>query len=320
MDIAKYIGLFLLKNDYCYLPGIGNLEIKRKPASYDPAAQQLHSPEYELLYTQTIGSIDDRFANFIANNERISIAHAANAIREYTAQAKQLIRNGHDLPIPGIGKFSGDSSGSIHFIPDANLHIEGKTIPFFKTSTRVEEQKEKPISEIYQNTSFREPRADEEIVLKPAQINWGKIALLSFLSLIILSGAFLIFWYYNNSPTLVKVPKQQDEPEQVATPTIPESGSISSDTLTSTTSSTPPTGTVTTIGAKVIINEYSDANRADRRLKQLQSYGNAVELVQRDSNYYIVLPVIGIVNDEAAYLDSLKRIFNPNGSVRFLNR
>jgi len=319
MDIAKYIGLFLLKNDYCYLPGIGNLEIKRKPASYDPAAQQLHSPEYELLYTQTIGSIDDRFANFIANNERISIAHAANAIREYTAQAKQLIRNGHDLPIPGIGKFSGDSSGSIRFIPDANLHIEGKAIPFFKTSTRVEEQKEKPISEIYQNTSFREPRADEEIVLKPAQINWGKIALLSFLGLIIISGAFLIFWYYNNNPTLVKFPEQQDEPEQVIAPPVNDANLPSSDTL-STTSSTPTVATTATAGAKVIINEYSDAARADKRLKQLQSYGNAVELVQRDSNYYIVLPVTGIVNDEAAYLDSLKRIFNPNGSVRFLNR
>jgi nucleoid DNA-binding protein len=318
MDIAKYIGLFLLKNEYCYLPGIGNLEIKRKPASYDPTAQELHSPEYELLYTQTIGSIDDRFANFIANNERISIAHAANAIREYTAQAKQLIRNGHDLTIPGIGKFSGDSSGSIRFVPDANLHIEGKSIPFFKTSTRIEEQKEKPISEIYQNTSFREPRADEEIVLKPAQINWGKIALLSFLGLILISGAYLIFWYYNNNPSLVKLPEQQDESEQVSTPTEQDASNLNSDS-SNTTATTMSTGTSGTTGAKVIINEYKDANRADKRLKQLQSYGNPVELVQRDSIYYIVLPVSGMVNDEGAYLDSLKRIFNPNGTVRFLN-
>jgi len=317
MDIAKYIGLFLLKNDYCYLPGIGNLEIKRKPASYDPTSQQLHSPEYELLYTQTIGSIDDRFANFIANNERISIAHAANAIREFTAQSKQMLRNGHDLPIPGIGKFAGDNAGSIRFIPDANLHIEGKAIPFFKTSTRVEEQKEKPISEIYQNTSFREPRADEEIVLKPAQVNWGKIALLSFLGLIIIGGALLIFWYYNNNNSSANFPEQQDEPEQVVETSPANETNPLSDTLNTTAPAS--AGATVAAGAKVIINEYSDAARADRRLKQLQSYGNPVELVERDSNYYIVLPVNGIITDETAYLDSLKRIFNPNGSVRLLN-
>src|SRR5690606_19826003 len=119
-------------------------------------------------------------------------------------------------------------------VPDANLHIEGKSIPFFKTSTRIEEQKEKPISEIYQNTSFREPRADEEIVLKPAQINWGKIALLSFLGLILISGAYLIFWYYNNNPSLVKLPEQQDESEQVSTPTEQDASNLNSDSSNTT--------------------------------------------------------------------------------------
>ncbi len=316
MDIAKYIGLFLLKNDYCYLPGIGNLEIKRKPASYDPTSRQLNAPEYELLYTQTIGSIDDRFANFIANNERISIAHAANAIREFTAQSKHMIQNGHDLPIPGIGKFTGSSSG-IRFIPDANLHIEGKSIPFFKTSTRVEEQKEQPISEIYQNTSFREPKADEEIVLKPAQVNWGKIALLSFLGLIIISGVLLIFWYYNNNPNKIYTPENADEPTMVEAPV--NTGDTSSVSAAGTDSSDVSGIGAGATGAKVIVNEYTDAARADKRLKQLQSYGHQVELVQRDSGYYIVLPLGGTINNEAAYLDSLKRIFNPGGNVRILH-
>ena len=43
MDIAKYIGLYLLKNNFCYLHGLGNLEIKRRPAVYE--GDSLHAPE-----------------------------------------------------------------------------------------------------------------------------------------------------------------------------------------------------------------------------------------------------------------------------------
>ena len=69
MDIAKYIGQYLLKNSFCYIHGLGNLEISKKPAFYD--GKSLQAPTYEIVLSSG-GSIDDNFANFIATNEQIT--------------------------------------------------------------------------------------------------------------------------------------------------------------------------------------------------------------------------------------------------------
>ncbi|RYZ49873.1 MAG: hypothetical protein EOP49_15270, partial [Sphingobacteriales bacterium] len=107
MDIAKYVGLFLLKNEYCFMPGIGSLQIEKRASVYDKETQKMLPPVHEVKYRQVGGSIDDSFANFIANNERISIAHAANHLKDFCAHAKMDMREGKDVVNPGIGKFSG---------------------------------------------------------------------------------------------------------------------------------------------------------------------------------------------------------------------
>src|ERR1700748_3558921 len=120
MDIANYVGLFLLKNEYCFLPGIGSLQIEKKPAVYNKETQQMSSPQYEVYYRQDGGSIDDSFANFIATNERISIAHAANHLKDFCAQAKADLREGKSVIILGIGSLKSDNN-NIRFEKDAAL-------------------------------------------------------------------------------------------------------------------------------------------------------------------------------------------------------
>lgn len=78
MDVAKYIGTFLLKNQFCYIHGLGNLELRRKPASFDGEA--LQGPQYTVVLTSG-GSIDDNLAAFIANGEQTSISKAASTLR-----------------------------------------------------------------------------------------------------------------------------------------------------------------------------------------------------------------------------------------------
>ena len=78
MDVAKYIGLFLLKNNFVYIHGLGNLELRKRPASFNGEA--LQGSTYEVVMTP-MGSIDDNLANFIATNEQISISKASNAHR-----------------------------------------------------------------------------------------------------------------------------------------------------------------------------------------------------------------------------------------------
>src|ERR1700742_1700349 len=117
MDIAKYIGLFLLKNHFCYVHGLGNMELRKRTASYDGTA--LQAPSYEVVVTPG-GSIDDNLANFIAVNEQISISKAANALRDFSIQARKDMAAGKEVPIPDMGKFV-EQNGKVKFVTDDNF-------------------------------------------------------------------------------------------------------------------------------------------------------------------------------------------------------
>lgn len=311
MDIAKYIGLFLIKNEYCYLPGIGNLEIRKKPAQYNRETQEMSAPEHEILFRPTIGSIDDSFANFIATNERISIAHAANAIKDFCSRAKQDLAEGRDLQVPGIGRFTGHGP-SLQFFTDPSLQIQAKAIPFFKNSTRAESQKEKAISEIYQATEFREPKADEEIILQAPQVNWGKIVMLSAIVLIVMIAGIFIYNYAKGDGTaatpVVDSPQVAEQPATPA-PTV--------DTNTTPDANVADAGSL--MSYKVILQQYPTQAQAEKRVAQLKSYGNNVEMASADSaTFYIVMPMSTPAADTSRIVDSLKRVFNPGGNVRVM--
>src|ERR1044072_3745785 len=112
MDIAKYIGLFLLKNNFVYLHGLGNLELKKKPAAYDGEA--LRAPEYDVVRPPG-GSIDDTLANYIATHEQTSISKAANALRDFTTATRAELAAGKAVEVRGGGKVV-DNKGAVRSI------------------------------------------------------------------------------------------------------------------------------------------------------------------------------------------------------------
>lgn len=317
MDIAKYVGLFLLKNEYCFMPGIGSLQIEKSPSSYDKDTQKMNPPVYEVKYRQAGGSIDDSFANFIANNERISIAHAANHLKDFCARARTDLREGREVVIPGIGKFTSGTNEAIHFSTDPHLQIEGKAIPFFKNSALVDQKKEEAISNIIERTNIREPKADEEIEYKAPSVNWGKIIALIAILAVVIGGVIFVFWYMNkgnenpqaqpaevvpvkDTPATVE-PQQPVKDTTVATPATNAAGTVNAD------------GTTT---YKVALQQYAIREKAESRVAKLKSYGNnTVELYVKDSaNYYVVMSVTSAA-DTTRIVDSLRKQFNPGGKV-----
>lgn len=317
MDIAKYVGLFLLKNEYCFMPGIGSLEIEKRPAIYDKESQKMSAPVFEVKYRQAAGSIDDSFANFIANNERISIAHASNHLKDFCARTKIELREGAEVVIPGIGKFSGGANDAIHFVTDAHLHIEGKAIPFFKNSIAVTERKEEALSNIIERTTIREPKADEEIEYKAPSVNWGKIILMIALVVILVGGGIFLFWYMGRDKQ--PAPPQQATPEQATqqTPPVTTAPVSQQDTAATTPAVTAPAGTT---AYKVALQQYATRAQAESRVAKLKSYGNAVELYAKDSStYYVVMQINAGAADTTRAVDSLRRMFNPGGKVSIVN-
>lgn len=123
MNVARYIGLFLLKNEQCYVHGLGTLQLLRKASSYD--GQSLQPYWYEVTISAG-GNVDESLANFIANNEQISISKASNSLSEFSTDTQTRLKAGENVELPQLGKFTWED-GRVAFITAP--HLQHKAAP-----------------------------------------------------------------------------------------------------------------------------------------------------------------------------------------------
>jgi len=311
MDVAKYIGLFLLKNNFVYIHGLGNLELRKRSASYD--GENLVGPSYEVAMTP-MGSIDDNLANFIATNEQISISKASNALREFSQQSRADLQAGKPVIIPGIGSFV-EERGKTRFITDPHFQYIPPSIP----SMRVARRQDETIYTTSADIPVVKPRyIDPDTETETPGISWVKVA--AWIAIVIAVGfaAYFGIRYMNSQKNTSEAPLLQ-APVKDTLPVASSAIAVDSSSL-----DTMTTGVVLDNGMlsfDVILNTYTDLPKAQRRLEKLKSYGNNVELVtEEDSSvFYVILPVQNIVPaDTARLMDSLKKTFNPTYGVKIL--
>lgn len=298
MDIAKYVGLYLLKNNFCYIHGLGNLEIRKKTATHD--GQALTAPQYEVMLTPG-GSIDDSLANFIATHEQTSISKAANALRDFSMATRAALHEGKEVELPSLGKLT-EQNGVIRFITDPHLQYAPPSIPVLRTAKRVEEA-----------PSFKMTDAEESSYNRGTGMNWSKVALVVGLVAVLGMIAFFAIRFMNNRKPATAVVAEQVTPDTtMLTPPV---------AVTSTDSLKPQDSTVTTPApvaaggeTRVILGTYPTRMAADRRSKTLTGNGNKVEVIAKDStSFFVVMPITFAPADSARTLDSLRRMFNPKG-------
>lgn len=304
MDIAKYIGLYLLKNNFCYIHGLGNLELKKKPATHD--GQAIQGPQYDVVLTPT-GSIDDSLANFIATHEQTSISKAANCLRDFSIATRTALQEGKDVEIPALGKFT-EQQGIIRFVTDPHLQYTPPSIPVLRTAKRLEEA-----------PSFKSTAPDEDMYSRAANLSGKKIgmivAVVAVIGLLIWGGSKFMGNKEENQPTAipdtttnVTAPVNTQPPVDMAVPDT---------TIRDTAAAAPaPSASPAATGgpAKVILGTYVTRMAADRRAKTLTNNGNTVEVIAKDStSYYVVMPITFAPADSARTLDSLRKMFNPKG-------
>jgi len=313
MDVAKYIGLFLLKNKFAYVHGLGNLEIKKKPAAYEGEA--LTGSVYEIELTP-MGSIDDNLANFIATNEQISISKASNALRDFSTEAREKLEQGETVSIPSIGIFA-EENGKIVFITDPHFQFNPTPIPSIRVARKKDET-------VYTTNADIPPVKPRYIDPQPREEEKGFSALKIaawILGLIILGALAYFGIRYMNDHNSTEVAPLINLPEQDTVPqTIPP---IEENTLTHEPETEEPQPAMKQedgmLSFEVILNSYHDRARAEKRTSQLKSYGNHVSLKSaRDSSeFYVVLPLEKIAPpDTSRILDSLGRVFNPSQGVK----
>lgn len=310
MDITRYIGLFLLKNNFCYIHGLGNLALKKRPAA--PDGETLKGPEYEVQLTPT-GSIDDNLANFIAVNEQISIAKASNALRDFSIHARAELLEGREVIIPALGRFV-QKDNIIRFITDPHLQYSPPAIPTVRIAKKTEEKEEKKIT----------PRHTNQDVTRARSANRAQTFIWILILAIVAAGIiFGIKFISEQASTSAPISEpstgpQTVEPAPIDPYAMPDTVMPEQETAITDANTPADAGPVTTadnqISYEVIINEYDNFQRAEKREKQLTSFGNKVRMRTKDSaSFYIVMPMTTAAADTTQVMDSLRRLFNPQG-------
>ncbi len=300
MDIAKYIGLYLLKNQYCYVHGLGNLELRKIRASHDGTA--LQAPSWEVILSPG-GSIDDSFANFIATNEQISISKAANTLREYSTQARKDLAEGKEIYIPNIGKLI-ETAGKISFVTDEKFAFTPPGIPVVKNSKQLEEQN----SRLSHKPSYPPPASADSI-------NWRMVILVAVFIIILGGGGFFAYKYMSENsapqPAVVETPVVQDTVVPDMTPVI-DTMEAQIDTVDS--AAAMVTDSTLENDFRIIIGNYHTRERAEKRVSTLTINGNKVEMVEQDSTNYLVVTTISCrIMDTTRVKDSLRLWFGFKG-------
>lgn len=294
MEIDKYIGQFILKNNFCYIHGLGNLELVKRPAVHDGKA--LQAPTYEVVVTAG-GSIDDSFANFIATHEQISISKAANALREYSMQARKDMAAGKEVPIPGIGKFT-EENGRVRFTTDANFRFTPAGMPTLKNSKQLEDQKQNPVHK----PSYPPPASANSV-------NWTMVIIVGVL-LVILAGGGGGFYYYKKQQAARQLAAQPhvDTVVTASPPVIIDTMNKPKDTMAVATPPAVDTNAINTY--RMVIGEYPNKDKAEKRFRKLKIDGTKVDMVTKDSVTYKVLTTINCrVVDTTHYKDSLQKFY-----------
>jgi hypothetical protein len=297
MDVAKYIGLFLLKNKYCCLQGLGNLEIKKTPSTH--TGTELTGAVY-TAHLNPIGSIDDAFPNFIANNEQVSIAKASNEISEFIRTTKAKLAEGGSVQIPSIGAYVMHHN-RMTFELDPAFSMPDKSIIFpVAPAPKAEEIPaggEKPYESYTNYNNYNKQRS----------VNWNIIA---FWGVVIIIGGSILGWSINyfmkQQQPEVKV--EQVQPDVVEVPMeqpIADSAALAA---------TAPVSASDTPEFRFIIKEFKTLALAQKKEKQLVSYGYAVSVVNKDSSTFYVVHSMKIpVADTTRIKDSLSKLLNPAG-------
>lgn|GEM_PF-1036260 len=339
MDIPKYIGLFLLKNQFCFLHGIGNLEMRRKPAVFD--GNLIHPSTYEIFITPA-GTIDDNLANFIANNEQITISKAAAALREFCAEAKADLHMGREVQIPYIGKIV-EEYGRMMFIADADFQFAPQPLPATRSDVLPHTEKrpelktppatfeyepesiasKEPIEERYEEHYHdRDNREvdvhdhersehssrhhhNEPLPEEASGINWKKVIWTVLILISIVAGAIF-------GVRLLSTDNEYTQADRKM-PTIVDSTLLKAkiDSINSA-ASLSDTNAVKLF--RFIIESFPTRATAEKRAEQMKAYGHLVDVMEKDSTeYLIVLPVRCRPADTTQLIDSFGRNFNPAG-------
>lgn len=311
MDIGKYIGKFLVKNSYCSLSGLGVFDLKKNTATFNTDGNSVSPPSHTITFNP-IGSIDDSFASFIANQENVSISNASNNIKQYCIDAKQTLQQQGSFEIVHIGKLS-FNGGKISFQQSSDIDFGYEPVPM-----PITEFKSSISNDASGKLDFSYPPAHSTYQSKSSS-SMMKYVLIGGVALLVLGGIYMgIDYYKNNNVNTEELLKPNTTSNEIAATNDTATASTTSSPIDSNTSSL-ATPTPSPGAHLVALFSFTNESAAAAKAKKLANYGNKTAVSKIDSAKYIVtIEASHPLGDTTLLVDSLRRFFNPKGDVYIL--
>jgi hypothetical protein len=333
-DVNRYIGLCLVKNNYCSVPGIGTLRLKKTYAESTGFGELVPTATHVVF--EAINSIDDQFAHFIGMQENISSNNASNMLGKFGKAVKQQVLNGDVYVIDGLGKFikKGDGFG---FEPNSTFDV-GEFVMVPPNPDKPAEFEHNKVNYTANEPTSGLKYSSNDNVTSSSKTNMGgssKWLIPAGLVALLMLGGFFLFNYLNGQNN--NKPKPEAPKEEVVAPIADTSilpaatGDLPinapdtsrapiADTTTKTANDTNTVAAVAPAfkgpALKVAILNFPNQAAADAKCKKLVSYGNPCIVQQGDSSKWLVVVNLPSTDKPAdKVIDSLRKMFNPSGKV-----
>ncbi len=299
MKIEQLIVQYLYQNKRVSLQDIGVFSVAEDITIPTDIEKDTVLPENAIQFKYDTKTLQDEgLINFVIENTRKIRPLATSDLESFVMLNKQFLNIGKPLVMEGLGTLQKINDGSYTFTQSTTSHVVVKEAPKVVT----EKLKEK--------ISFATPE-------KEAGTNKGKLLLLGLLGIVILAGAFTVYYFVtkdksNTNDSLVdseKVINTKDSADKVNAQTN-STADTSSKINPITTTTTTIVNTKDSNTFYVVIKEYQDLFMAKKRMDKLVSYGNKLVLTTQDSiTYKMRMPFKLSITDTLKIKDSLNKFF-----------
>ena len=129
---------YLLQSKECILPGIGILQIKNIPATFNSDTNQILPPSEEIIFNNKSRTESPGLVKYIAHKQGIEQDEAEKLFESFCNEWKEKINKGEELNFETIGKLHNNGKGEIIFERESGFTYL-KPITIDNPYTKVEE-------------------------------------------------------------------------------------------------------------------------------------------------------------------------------------
>jgi len=190
--MLQLIYKYLIINKKVSIPTIGVFDIRRTAAAFDFSNQVFVAPSFQVGFTESADVADEKLYSFIAKEQQIDEAKAADLVSHFTRQVKQQLDDDQRADLNGLGVLSINVSGELHC---ETVTLRKDYFPYAQTGAAAH----RDVQAVKIAEDMKEPNTqllaiEHEDAEPDANSNWWIFAVV----LAVVAVAAIVFYYYQN--------------------------------------------------------------------------------------------------------------------------